>query len=221
VESLPLFLRKDIDDVVGQLKSLTRSKDDRAARRSLELLAGLRSIFGQTEEARAFLSQAVERFPSEDRLWDSLLVLTLRDGLLQKGLEVAEAWLKHNPSPRNHLLVANMQCGLEDLGKAEQTVRAGLRLSPKDAALNVALAAVLLKSNGNKDSEAVKRLLDRAEDLMSKSPGRSLLIDWTITRCVYLVLEGEIDLARSRLRQVIRDNPDSERAKEMLKLLGG
>jgi Flp pilus assembly protein TadD len=213
--------QKAVQLQLDRLEKVASSKDKRTAARACEVLGLLQFVAaGDAKRAREFLQKAVRLDPDRDGAWD-LLAVTHLEAVDFKGLvTVGQQRVKHCNTARNQFMLAKAYECAKQFDKAEEAVKAALRLDANDFHANLALGALLLRrAKDEKTLAEAGKQIERATGLLGeKSPPNDRLC-LSVTYSIYLALNGKEADARQLLEKVTRERKDHEQAKKALSLL--
>jgi tetratricopeptide (TPR) repeat protein len=159
--------------------------------------------------------------PSREQIWEMMAGTLAREEHYQELFALCEDHLKQNDSARSHMLLAKAYERLKQWDDAEEEVVQAVKEAPNDLTANLSLAALLLKRSQDPDvlGDAGDWLTRCDQILASMPPGqrpRQLVIDFTLTRSIYLALADDIESARQWAQTVLDSDHGNELAKEIL-----
>jgi tetratricopeptide (TPR) repeat protein len=162
-DKLPTLLPQDrqaLQQYLDRLAAGTTSPDAEVAAYCHRALAILHFMLQDLKTSAMHARRAVELNGRLQEMREVLAFSLFDQHQRAAALEVARACLKRYPTPRNHFLLAKLLVDCDRLGEAEQPLREGLGLDPKDVYCNLGLAAILILRNNEADTlaEAGKHL---------------------------------------------------------------
>jgi hypothetical protein len=102
--------------------------------------------------------------------------------------------------------------------EAVQVLEGALEREPTDFLCNLSLAALLMRGD-DRDLPRAGLFLDRAEQMLQTHPAEEDLREYAVLRITFLALNGEVETARERLRQLSPERRADRRMEDLLKLL--
>ena len=220
--TLPDSAQRSIRTAMTRLEDLSLEPDPKVAAGALEVLGILQGpVLHETNSRLKNLRRAAVLDPSRDQVWEMLAGTLARSERYDELLSSCEDHLKQKDSARAHILLAKAYERLKQWDNAEQEASAAFKLAPNDVTANLSLAALMLKRSQDADVlNDANTWLGRSEQLLSSLPAqqrtRQLVIDFTLTRSIYLALADDVDSARKWARTVIDSDKENELAKEIL-----
>jgi tetratricopeptide (TPR) repeat protein len=219
--TLPDSAQRSVRAAVTQLEDLGQEPDPKVAAGALEVLGIVEGpVLRETDRRVRNLRRVLALDPSREEVWEMLAGTLARAGRTQELLSLCEDNLKANDSARGHMLLAKAYERLKRWDDAGEEVAAALNLSPNDLTANLSLAALLLKDGSDPENlDQVNGWLSRCDQLLAAAPpqarNRQFLIDFTLTRSIYLALSGDVDSAREWVQTVINNDPNNQLAKDI------
>jgi tetratricopeptide (TPR) repeat protein len=220
--TLPDASQCSIRAAMTRLEDLAQNPNAREAAGALEVLGILQGpVLHEINSRLGNLRRALALDPSREPVWEMMAGTLARSERYDELLSVCEAHLKQKDSARSHLLLAKAYERLQQWDNAEEQVGEAIKLAPNDLTANLALGALLLKRSQDPDvlSDA-NGWLARAEQILAGLPpqqkSRQLVIDFTLTRSIYLALADDVESARRWAQTVIDSDKENEVAKEIL-----
>ncbi len=215
--------RRSIADAMERLREIGNSSDPKRAAGALELLAGLQMLtqirMGFTNDLMIRdMKRAVSLDPTREGAWDLLLGGLLETASPEELAQACESRLKQKKSARNYLLLAKSLYRCGSYGKAVEAAEAGLKLEAKNIALNLMLAATLMRQD--KEWAQVESVLERVgeftaeiKDSEEKAQRASEL---GLNMAIGMAIKGSPEEAKALLNAIARKFPEEEeRAKEI------
>jgi tetratricopeptide (TPR) repeat protein len=220
--TLPDACQRSLRASITRLEDLTQDPDAKVAGGASEVLGILQGpLLHETNSRLDNLRRALALDPSREPVWEMMAGTLARAERYDDLLSLCEARLKQKDSARSHMLLAKAHERLHQWDDAEDQVAEAVKQAPNDLTANLALAALLLKRSQDPDvlGEA-NGWLARCEQLIAALPAqqksRQLIIDFTLTRSIYLALTDDLESARRWARTVIDSDKENEMAREIL-----
>jgi tetratricopeptide (TPR) repeat protein len=221
-EMLSAQSKQFLREATTNLEKLLQTNNSRDAAGAAEVLGILQfALWREPSRAEASFRRAIALDPSRDQTWELLGGLMMEAKRTEELLSLCQQRLKHKDTARNRILLAKVYAETDQLDKAEEQVQAALKLEPNDFTANLALAALLIRRSSDASTllQAGERLA-KAGQVLKESPPHKQWIDSTLTRGIYLALNGDVEAAEKQLKQVLEHDEDNEDAKEALQTIG-
>ena len=222
---LPESSRKSIQSAMTRLEDLGQNANPKLAAGALEGLALIQAlVVGDLAGGRTTLRRAVTVDPTREQAWDMLVAILAQSETFDELQTVCEERVKKRDSARNRVILAKTYEKLHQLGKADQQIKAALNLESGNMLAHLSQAALLLKRKDNSGLSQAKNHLDRAQQILTRSPRTKDTNQQTtsllLTSSLFYALKGDMNEARQLAKQVIERDKDNEDAKEILAALG-
>jgi tetratricopeptide (TPR) repeat protein len=216
--SLPKDIQGEVQTDIDRLSSLAHSKDATTAigaNQSCALLQAM--LFGDSSRACQYCRAALTLDRSDDFSWSLLLGMQKDE---QKRLALALECLQIKESAERQYEVATCYANLGQWERAEDHVRAALRLEPKEPGVRVALNACLLRkaSSAQALADADRKLKETAETLEGDALISQRAHCLTL-RGVCLALENDLSGAIALLKEARETDPTCKDADKVLAAL--
>jgi tetratricopeptide (TPR) repeat protein len=206
--------------IMTRLEQMARVKDRRAAARALTALGFLQyETFEPQNVARAQMNlrRALALDSRRPDAAEMLMHIYALEHEYPELAALAEDRLRRQDSPRLHVIAAYAEFKRDRPDAAEAQLNAALKREPRDFAINLALAAVVLKqgSGSGRLAEAAEYLQAAAASLgTANSPGARP--EYLALHGIYLVRAGDVAEARREFDEAQRLNPSDPEAKQAL-----
>jgi tetratricopeptide (TPR) repeat protein len=231
LSKLPTTSQRSIQKGMARLNHLAEKPDRRIATAAAMQLGMLEWLVMQdTTAAQAWMKRAVQTNPDNDTAWEFFTASTMLDGVCTNELlKVCQARVKQHPTARNHVLVAKAYALKKQYDKAEEYVRAAVKLQPEGFLANLSLAALLLKYHTDDASlkEAKKLIEKAAEGCLNTKIGKSdealpddAAIQMAELDAIQSALAGKMDAARGNLQMIRELDPNNDEVAEIAKAAG-
>ena len=213
---------KCVREDMAWLEKGVRNPDQAKAAEAAEVLGFLQFMcFQDWSAAEKSARRSIALDPTREAAWDILSSCLLDAKKYRKAATVCRQRLERTDSARNRLLLAKAYESLDQLDKAEEIVRAGLKREPDDFMLRLTLADLLLIRGGDEDlNQAGQILYQMREEKLSVGGCENRWANYAFACGVYFGLLGEGDRARDCLEQVQKHQPNYKGTTEALKALG-
>lgn len=219
---MPSRSRQFIEPSLERLEKFTRVENAHEAVVALEFLAFLEIMLrGRNDRAEALARRVLELAPGRKRA--ALLIA----GLLQaddRHAELAvfceEALVREDDTEIRYILAkAHESLGRYD--RVREDLEAALRLSPDDFLAQLGMGALLLRASDDAgDRGFALRHIERAARVKGEPSDRERWKDLHTLLAIHRALEGEVDEAQRRLREVLAVDPADEQVLEALEAIG-
>ncbi len=220
-QGLPGRLERSLREAASKLETGARSKDRHVAADSSELLGFLYGFLLQDlKRAETAYRRAIVLRPDREPAWDMLEVVLVGQGRNQELVTLLTRRLEHKDTARNRFLLAKAYERLNQAARAEEHVRAALKLKPTDRNANLALAVLLVKRA--EDPAALKKAkqqLDRAGTLLKSKATSNQQSCFQLTHGIYLGLSGNARQAKECFRALLDREKNNEAAQAALDAL--
>jgi tetratricopeptide (TPR) repeat protein len=207
---------------VQQLKELAGNSNPDIAARASNLLGFMHfAALNDLENAEKYYRQTVKIEPANDAAWDMLTVLVIASGRVDECIRVCEQRLKCKQSGHNCFLLAKAHAENNELVQAEMALRQGVKVEPGNFHCQLGLATILLMQEGGAKTrkEAFNRLHE-AGKLLGNPPRAEWASELQIAEAAYHALYGETHVARKKLTRLSLLEPENDRVRELLKVVG-
>ena len=131
--------------------------------------------------------------------------------------ERCEARLRTRDDPHTRYAAARVCWATGEFPKAEEHVRAGLKLELTDTLCNLSLAAVLLRKGDAKALEEARLLLRKSKSFIDSEH----TVHFATLSAILAALSGDVRSARADLRDLAVQQPEDSVCVRALKVLGG
>jgi tetratricopeptide (TPR) repeat protein len=220
-DSLPEARRKDLQESIARLEKLTQGKEARAAAGASEVMGFLRvMLLGDFKAGQAALRRAVTLDASRESAWDLLTGVMVYTSDSDAIVALCQDRIKVRDCARSRFLTAKAYESGKKPDKAEQELRAALKLEPGHFLANLGLAALLLRKGEAAQLTEAAKLLDKAEQVLGKEPPKGELNKLRLVRGIYLGLTGDGASAVKVIQQVSDTEPGNPDARAALAALG-
>ena len=162
----------------------------------------------ENEKARTLLRENLRRTvrldPSRERAWDSLIVMLEAEEKTDEAITVARQRLEFKDNVRNRLFLAKVYVNSDHLDKAEEELRAALKIDPKDLNCLLGLIALRLKRN---DAQSLKETDEQLESVwprVREQKDSKLERDFFLLRGIHSALIDRPDWAKKAFQQVLQ-----------------
>jgi Tfp pilus assembly protein PilF len=220
-QAIPEEARRSIRESSERLRKFDQAKDVHDAASALELL-GIIQLIVMHDAANGVVSlrRSLELDPSRDEVWDTVISVT--DTILERprdALAIAKEWLGHGDRADKRYILAKVYAQLDQLGEAEEQLRAALKLEPKHLQAQVGLAVLFLKRGDDQSLAETGRLLDKAAELVTDATPARQRLDYSATRGIYQALTGHPDEGARMLKAVLQLDGNHRSARPALDVL--
>ncbi len=209
------------------MEDLTQDPDKILAAAAEKNLAVLHMVLGDVSDAVPEVKRSVALDPSQDDAWDLVLAFQIGTATPEELVDVCQSRLKYRDSARNHLLLARALQRRQKWDAAADQAAAALKIDPDNVIAESELLALALKQSSDPDQ------LNKASNIMPEltrmvgnlPPGieaakrrREVLLDLAIAGGLINTPEAG-KIAKVCLALVLKDNPDDQTAKDILRAL--
>jgi tetratricopeptide (TPR) repeat protein len=216
---LPPKQKNQVENALAELEALSKSTTATTAAASLSALAYFDFLFKNNPwGAEQKFRRALELDPASQEGWQGLCGVLGVTGRFSKLKTLAEERLKLQETPATYILLGKSCAKLKERDESESAVKKALALDPADPLANLALAALLLSEPEKSSSAEISRMLDRVESKRSKLSDAQQ-VDLDFIRGIELALDGKIDEARGKWRDVLKHDAGNEAAKRALRFI--
>ncbi len=221
LESLPEKTRKPLREDLERLEKIAKGRDPRAAAGALVVLTLLYGSLDQDARALASLERAIALDPSRDNAWDLLSVALDQDKYSGRLIKVCQDRVRYQDSAYTRYWLARAYADAGQPGKAEEQMRAALKLDPKDVRANRGLAVLLLRRSDDAGAlDEAARVLLKVREALGDNPPREKAAEYNVMGAVYTALRGDAEQAARILRQILDWDANHQAAKDALRALG-
>lgn len=224
-EFLPAPSREFVHWGLDRLEQLTKVQDKARATVACEMLADVRMLldlwskgehtfsvlFPQKEEKEkkiasilGYLRRAVELDPSRERAWELLVALLVEQGEYGEAADAARKRLEARDNAHNRFVMAKVYAKQNQIDRAADQLRVGLRRDPKDLNCSLGLSAILLKRDDAKSLKEAGDLLDAAESRIRDEKNTSHQANYRLLRGIHAALCDRSEQANELFKQVLR-----------------
>jgi tetratricopeptide (TPR) repeat protein len=219
----PAPARAKIEDALARLAKLAASDDPPVAASAHEAQAVIRYMIHDEVAAEALLRKALSLDPKRRDAWALLAGILKKGGRWNDLVKLCRESIAVRDSAAKRMVLATALEESGDLVSAEKEWRAALSLDAKSYEANVGVASAILRREATSEelSEVNARLA--AAGVAWRAAGASdarRRDELTIDAAVFDALRGDVDGAAGFARQVLKDDPSSEDAKEILAAIG-
>jgi tetratricopeptide (TPR) repeat protein len=224
IDRIPAISRDRLHILMERLRKMADGKDPRKAKVAVPVLIYCYLFNGDSTQVEQIAKRTLALDPTSRTAWEALIGVYISMKRYQEIATALEDRLKHEDTPFNRLLLAEVSVKLEKPKLVSEQVFSALQRFPDDLLLNLAAVDVLLKQP---EAEALKKAGDSMEHTqtlfakMSKEDQKTNETNMNLTRGVYLALVGKVPVAKTVIQSVLTDDPDDESAKEIMAILGG
>ncbi|MHB8521628.1 MAG: tetratricopeptide repeat protein [Limisphaerales bacterium] len=172
--------------------------------------------------------RAIALNPSLDCVWDMVTATMGEQAKFDQLIPLCQQRLKDRDNAHNRFFLAKVLFASGQYRKAEQELRAAVKLEPDNFSCVLGLAAVLMKQDSDAGLVEAQTWILKARQLSDPSKGpsptdedRGRSIEYLLTGAIFSGLIGHRDDARNCLNLVRTWDKDNQRAQEILAALGG
>jgi tetratricopeptide (TPR) repeat protein len=225
IDMLPEKTKQSIHSTMTRLEDLSEAPDKKAAAGALENLGFLNMTFQNVTEAKVDFRRAVALDPTREASWDLLLGAMLNSGASPEEIvSVCESRLKHQNSVRNYLLLAKALTKEEKWDEAAVQAEIAGKLETNNIVPPLFIEAIALKKSAATNYLAAAKLcMKRADAIWQTIPTSDRKVEWwrefMLNGAILHALAGQPKMAKDWVDEVLKDYPNDETAKEILKAL--
>jgi tetratricopeptide (TPR) repeat protein len=213
-------MQERLRDYCGRLEMMADSGSAMAAAAAEYLGCVQLHVLRDFDGSQRSFRQAVRREARRHRSWELLVFATFMSGDPGVLLETCQSRFDSLPDARGSVLLAKAYERNSDATRAELISVAALAAHPNDFLLNLTLAALLLKRENAEDFLwRIPELLRRAEKQMTAAPTTQGLLDFSLTKSIYLGLSNKPEEARAALRLFTTRSVIPAEVREVLRVL--
>jgi tetratricopeptide (TPR) repeat protein len=212
--------RDEVTKLLQQLETLARSPSSGEAAQALAILAGCQfMLLGDLSGAERNADHSLRLDPRQDEAYKALFMVYSTQNRFPDLAALYERRLALEPSAMNFLMLAKAHEKSGRLARAEQALRDGLRVAPRDVLLQLGLASLLLRRDSAPLSE-VATLLNRIEPRRA-SLSTETQADFFFERGLERALAGRTAEAQISLEESLKLSPRGGDTARALDLLAG
>ena len=220
-QTLPEGTQRSLRRTMNRLEELAEDPNTKVAAGALEILGILQGpVLHEPNAAVNSLERSLALDPTRSQAWELAAGTLARTGNYEELLNLCEDRLRREDTVRSHMLLAKAYEKLKRWEEAEAEILAVLRKSPEDFTGTLSLAALLLRRSDNPETLAeaggwLQRCDKVYSSLTSAQKNRQQVIDFTLTRAIYLALTDDLDNARQWVNSIIENDKGNELAREI------
>jgi tetratricopeptide (TPR) repeat protein len=221
IDALSAACRKRLRGDLAVLEKGLQNPDRHKAAEAAEVLGLFQYLLlGDSATAEKTLRRGLQHDPSRTTSWELLASILAGGREYRKLADLCRDRLTQQDSACNRVLLAKAYDYLNQPGKAEEVLRAGLERDPSSFPLELALADLLLMRGDDESVRQAGGLLHKMEQ--EKPPVAGDPLQWanyTFAWGVYFGLIGDGERARRWLQEVEKHDPHYANIHEALKAL--
>jgi hypothetical protein len=217
----PPEARRRAEGTLRRLTALARAADPARSAAAHTARAWVQfEFFHDSAGASRSLGLALRRSPREQDAEDYLIHVAAVVGAYPRVAAACRRQMRRRPEVRLRVILADAACHLARWGEARTQMEAAHAAQPRDWAVSLGLAALLLKSGQAPDASRAGLLLDKIAPLLANRPPDQRA-EYDATRGIGSALAGQTDDARRFLRLALKNDANNKAAKAALALLPG
>ena len=222
---LPDEMQKSVRIALTRLENLSEDADKKIAVGALENLGTLNVFLGNESEAIVNFRRAVKLDPMRGQAWGMLIGLLWESASLDELRAAAESQLRASDSARSHIILSKVFAQkLSKWNEAAEQAQIASRQETNDVVpLLMQIAIALKQSSSTNYLFIAKTNMTKAAVILMKMPDGDERNDrwreFTSNTAIFCALASQPETAKKFANEILKNFPDDETAKEILKAL--